>query len=289
MTLAAPEPLADVYLPRPARVEEVTPLTDAEIFFRLRAEEPGMVHGLPGQFLEVTVPGIGEAPISISSSVTRRGHGGDDWTWEMVVRRAGNVTAAMHRLAPGDRIGLRGPFGTHFPVDSRETRGRDLLLIAGGLGLVPLRSAIQYVLDRRRDYGRVTILVGTRSPADRLFIGELAEWAEAPGVRVLETVDTASPDWDGHVGVITTLLPRVEVDNARTTAILCGPPIMYKFVLLELHKLGLPDARIWMSLERHMKCAVGKCGHCQINGRYACQDGPVYRYLDIARTPEAIG
>jgi NAD(P)H-flavin reductase len=153
---------------------------------------------------------------------------------------------------------------------------------------VPLRSAIQYVLDHRNEYGAVTLLYGTRKPEDRLFVEELYEWKLRKDIRFVETVDAAGPAWGGNVGVITMLFEHLALDPARTVAVICGPPIMYKFVLIELKKYEIPNERIYLSLERHMKCGVGKCGHCQINGVYACQKGPVFRYADLAGLREAI-
>jgi NAD(P)H-flavin reductase len=205
----------------------------------------------------------------------------------MVVRQVGNVTRALHGMKAGGKLGVRGPFGTTFPVDT-DMQGKDLLFICGGIGLVPVRSAIQHVLGHRDDYGKVTILYGTKTPAERLFVEEAREWAAAPGVTFMETVDRGEADWTGNVGVITTLLPEVTIDTARTIAIVCGPPIMYKFVILELRNMQVADENVYVSLERNMKCGVGKCGHCQINSLYVCQDGPVFRFSDVAEIREAI-
>lgn len=271
----------DIYLPEPAEVVRVEPMTELEKFFEFRLADGRDLGHMPGQFAQVTVPGYGEAPISISSSPTQRG------IFQMVVRRVGTVTSAMHALKPGQKIGIRGPFGTHFPVED-VMKGQDILFICGGIGLVPVRSAIRYVLDHRKDYGKVVILFGAKSPAERLFTEELKAWASLPNVTVLETVDRADPQWKGNVGVITTLIPKITVDVAKTIAVICGPPIMYKFVILELDKIQFSRSRMYLSLERHMKCGVGKCGHCQINGLYACQDGPVFKYSDIQEVREAI-
>jgi NAD(P)H-flavin reductase len=273
----------DIYLPEPATLVDLRLMTEHEKFFRFRIDRPGGLGHRPGQFVEVSMPGIGECPISISSSPTRNGDG----TFELVVRDAGAVTAALHHLDPGARVGIRGPFGTHFPVDE-AMRGKDVVFICGGIGLVPVRSAIHYVLDHRDDYGKVTVLFGARSPAERLFIGELYELKTRDDVYFQETVDVADPSWGGNVGVITTLMPPLRIDPHHTVVIICGPPIMYRFVLLELHKHQVANSDIYFSLERRMKCGVGKCGHCQINGLYACQDGPVFRYADIASVREAI-
>ena len=205
----------------------------------------------------------------------------------MVVRDVGNVSSAMHRLKQGDRVFIRGPFGTSFPVDG-AMKGKDLLFITGGIGLVPVRSAIQYVLDNRSDYGRVMILFGAKTPADRLFVDEMDTWKRQNDITLLETVDHRDEKWSGPEGVITTLIPLVKCDPANTCAILCGPPIMYKFVIIELKKRGFTDDNLFVSLERHMKCGVGKCGHCQINNMYVCQKGAVFRFADISEIEEAL-
>ncbi len=282
-TVMEPTPQTDVYLPHPAVILETTPMTGNEMLFKIRSESGQPLNYKPGQFMQVSVPGYGEAPISIASSPTR--HGPD--TLEMVVRKVGSVTNALHQLGKGDRIGMRGPYGTNFPV-YEPMRNRDALFVLGGIGSCPVRSAIQYVLDKREDYGEVTILLGSRRPADRLFVDELHEWKQREDVTVLETVDVADPSWGGQVGVITTLFSQVTVYPSRTVAIVCGPPVMYKFVLLELDKLKIPRDRIYMSLERHMRCGVGKCGHCQMEHIYVCQKGPVFNYADIAGIKEAI-
>lgn len=283
MTAARISALKDIYLPQKAVVTEIYPMTATEKFFRFHLEEGDADDYMPGQFMEVTVPGIGEAPISISSSPTRI----DKTTFEMVIRKAGNVTTALHTLVPGDPVGLRGPYGTYFPVTD-AMKGKNVVFISGGIGLVPLRSAIHYVLDRREDYGEVAILSGTRRPEDRLFTEELYQWKTRNDVTFLETVDSADARWGGTVGVITTLIKQIRINPAQTVAVICGPPIMYKFVLLELRKLNVPIEQIYVSLERHMRCAVGKCGHCQINGLYTCQKGPVFNYADIFAVREAI-
>ena len=271
----------DIYLPLPATVGEVKPMTTLECFFSFRLDSGKPFGHRPGQFAEISIPGIGEAPISISSSPTR----GE--SFEMVVRNVGNVSGAMHNLRKGDKVFIRGPFGTTFPVDE-AMKGKDILFICGGIGLVPVRSAIQYVLDNRDDYGRVMILFGAKTPRDRLFTDEFEQWRNAKNVTLLETVDHRDEGWPGPEGVITTLMPLVKVDETRTVAIICGPPIMYKFVITELLKMKFREDQIYLSLERHMKCGVGKCGHCQINNIYVCQDGPVFKFSDVNDIEEAL-
>jgi len=256
-------------------------MTELERFFEIKLGSGNGLGDQPGQFVEISVPPIGEAPISISSPPSSNG------SFELVVRKAGRVTGALHGLEAGAKIGVRGPFGSTFPVDT-VMKGKDVLFIGGGIGLVPLRSAIKYVLEHREDYGRVRILYGTKSPAERLFVDELAEWNARDDVTFMETVDQGDEQWQGNVGVITTLIPGLGVDAANTIAVICGPPVMYKFVLIELFSLRIPHHNIYLSLERHMKCGVGKCGHCQINGLYVCQEGPVFEYSDVEAVEEAI-
>jgi len=277
-----PELERDVYLPEPATLVRAQPMTATERFLELKLESGRALGHMPGQFVQVSVPGFGEAPLSISSSPT------DGEAFQLVVRRVGSLTGALHRLAPGAALGVRGPYGTHFPVDT-DFRGRDLLFICGGIGLVPVRSAIRYVLHRRQDYGRVIILFGARTPKERLFTDELAAWAGRDDVEFLETVDRADGEWEGNVGVITTLMPKLSVEKDRTVAVICGPPVMYKFVLMGLYDMGIGPADTYVSLERRMKCGVGKCGHCQINGLYCCIDGPVFRFAELEGVTEAIG
>jgi sulfhydrogenase subunit gamma (sulfur reductase) len=271
----------DIYLPLPATVNEVRPVTKLESFFSCQLDSGEQLGHMPGQFVEVSIPGIGEAPISVSSSPTRKG------AFEMVIRKVGNVSKALHELTAGDKIFIRGPFGTSFPVDD-VMKGKDILFICGGIGLVPVRSAIQYVLDNRDDYGRIIILFGAKTPRERLFTDEFDQWRNAKNATLLQTVDRRDENWYGAEGVITTLLPLVKIDKDKTVAVICGPPIMYKFVIINLLDTGLREDQIYLSLERRMKCGVGKCGHCQINNIYVCQDGPVFKFSDITDIEEAI-
>jgi sulfite reductase subunit B len=255
-------------------------VTQREKLFEFSLRDGKELGHQPGQFVEVSIFGVGEAPISVSSSPTKRG------SFELVVREVGNVTSALHRLDRGDVVGIRGPFGRGFPL--QELMGKDILFVGGGIGLVPLRSLINYALDNRSSFNRVIIFFGAREPVERLFVDELAEWDQREDVEFLETVDRGDEKWTGNVGVITTLFPKIEIDPQRTVAIIVGPPIMYRFAIPEAQKKGIPDEHIIVSLERRMKCGVGKCGHCQINGVYVCQDGPVFTYAEIKNLPEAI-
>jgi sulfite reductase subunit B len=271
----APSP----YVPRMARIIAAEQMTETERFFRLQMEDGPLVYE-PGQFVAVCIFGIGEAPISICSSPTQ----GD--AFELTVRSVGLVTNALKNYKAGDRLGIRGPFGNHFDYDAMK--GQDVLFVAGGLGLAPTRSLIRYVLDKRQDFGNVTIMVGAREPKWLLFRDEIKDWAKRSDAKTLVTVDRADKDWKGNVGVITRLFSQIEMDPARTWAAIVGPPVMFKFTVLEVLAEGVPEHRIICSLERHMKCGVGKCGHCQIRGTYVCREGPVFTYQQVKRLREGI-
>lgn len=270
-----------VYLPQPAEVLEVRKLTELETHYRLRLENGAALEHAPGQFVQVSLLGVGECPISICSSPTRGS------TFELCVRRVGEVTEAIHRLRPGDIIGVRGPLGRGFNV--RELHGHDMLVVAGGCALAPARSLIQYVLDRRDRFGEFHVLYGARAPAELLFTDDLEQWSAATNTRCLVTVDRSDAAWRGHVGVVTRLFSQLpQLNRAQTKVAVIGPPVMFKFVMLELIERGIPERNIYCSLERRMKCGIGKCGHCQVNHLYACIDGPVFCYSEIATVQEAI-
>jgi sulfhydrogenase subunit gamma (sulfur reductase) len=271
----------DIYRPQMATVLRTEPMTAMERYFELKLDSGKELGNRPGQFVEVSILGIGEAPISVSSSPTQKG------SFQLVVRNTGNVTKAIHGLKPGDKLGIRGPFGTSFPVEG-SMKGKNIIFVCGGLGLAPVRSAINYVMDNRKNYGDVTVLYGCRNPSERLFANEILNWSCKDRVTCTETVDRGDESWKGNIGVITTLMTNMSVDPGRTVAIVCGPPVMYKFAVKSLYNAGMVAENIYVSLERHMKCGVGKCGHCQINGLYACQDGPVFKYADVADVKEAI-
>jgi NAD(P)H-flavin reductase len=256
-------------------------MTELERLFTIELGGGKSLGHEPGQFVMLSIPGVGEAPISITSSPSR-----SNGSFELCVRKMGDVTGVLHKMQTGDMVGIRGPFGHGFPID--EMRGKDVLFAPGGLGLAPLRSLINQVLDERKDFGRVIILYGAKRPAELLFQDELDEWSARDDVEFHVTVDRAEGDWDGNVGVITTLFPKISVDPHNTIAVACGPPIMYRFVLIEILGKGIPENHVYLSLERRMKCGVGKCGHCQINGIYCCQSGPVFTYDQIKNVPEAL-
>lgn len=270
------------YIPFDCRLVSVTALTKLGKLFRFERLDGKSFGQQPGQFVQVSIPGFGEAPISVSSSPTRGNY------LELGVRKIGALTAAMHDLKVGDKVGMRGPFGTYFPI--ADLQKKDLLLIAGGCGLAPLRSLIQYVEDRRAEFGDVTILYGAKSPEDLMYQDELQVWKKSADLSCQVTVDNKAEGscWSGDVGLITKLILPLKINPAHTIAVICGPPVMYKFVIEELNTKGLDSKSIVVSLERHMKCGVGKCGHCTIEHLYCCLDGPVFWLHDVYRVRGAL-
>jgi len=270
----------DLYYPQITKITQVRSFTKLEKWFEIVLPGNRNLNHQPGQFVQVSLFGFGEAPISITSAPNNRG------TFELCIRKVGRLTEALHRLEPGDSVGIRGPFGQGF--DLSKFKNKDILVIGGGIGIVPLRSLINSIIDDRKSYGRLIILYGAKNPGELLYQDELATWVQDPTIEYFVTVDQATPDWSGKVGVITTLIPPLELDLDNTVVAVVGPPVMYKFVLMALKTKRIPDEQIYLSLERRMKCGVGKCGHCQINHSYVCQDGPVYPYSDLKQLPEAI-
>ena len=267
-------------IPQAATIKRMEKMTEYETLFEIEKDDHTPLNHLPGQFVEVSIFGIGEAPISISSPP-------GSTSFELVVRAVGDVTKKLHAMSPGDKIGIRGPLGHGFDVD--ELEGKNLLFIAGGLGIVPMRSLFNYVVENRNDFNEVTVLYGCKEPNELLFREEIRQWYQRDDIVKKLAVNKVpeGQQWNGDIGVITTLIPKVKFNPKNTTAIVVGPPIMYRYVLRELKNIGMPDENILLSLERKMKCGVGKCGHCQINGVYVCREGPVYRYSEMKDLPEA--
>jgi len=273
------------YLEAPARIMRSSNLTADVRLFDIRFDDPALADSFefrPGQFVMLGVLGVGEAPFSLPSAPTRRG------AFQLAIRRAGSLTDYLFdHVREGDLVGVRGPLGNGFPVE--KLRGADLLLVAGGLGMVPLRGLLQYVIDLRHEFGRVTLLYGARSPDQVLFSQELASLARRGDARVLLSVDRDDGQpWAGRVGVVTELLDDVELEPERTFAVACGPPVFYRFMLERLVKRGLGKDRIYLSLERRMECGVGKCGHCAVGYTFTCLHGPVFSYWDALNLPELV-
>jgi len=264
----------DPMLPQPYLVREVfkeTPDT-----FTLRLDPENAVNETvfrPGQFSMLWVFGVGEMPISISGDPALHNR------LVYTVRSVGQATHSLVNQRVGSGVGVRGPFGTGWPVEA--ARGRDVIVVAGGIGLAPLRPVIYQVLQNRKNYGRLVILYGGRSPRDLLYREELAKWTRNSETQVLVTVDYGGLSWRGHVGVVTTLFKYSRLHPARSVAMVCGPEIMMRFVIRELEAAGLSRDDIYLSMERNMNCAVGFCGHCQYGPHFICKDGPVFRYEQV--------
>lgn len=266
---AQADPMAPRFLTVLRRTQETTDVVTLEI----AAGDDGF-RFLPGQFNMLYAFGVGEVAISIS---------GDPARPESIVhtiRAVGPVSTALTRLQPGDSIGLRGPFGSAWPVE--QAVAKDVLVLGGGIGLVPLRPAIHHLLARREAYGNVAILYGAREPAEMLYPQELDAWRRGPDIQVQVTVNRAGTDWRGQVGYVTDLLPRTRFDLANTVAMICGPEPMIRASVVALQDLGVAAGQVFVSLERNMKCAIGHCGHCQFGPHFICKDGPVYSYDRVA-------
>ena len=227
-----------------------------------------------GQFNMLYAFGAGEVPISISGNASESGG------FVHTIRAVGPTTQALQRLKPRAQVGVRGPFGVPWPLD--KAKGKDVVILAGGIGLPPLRPVIYHVLSHRKDYGRLVILYGARQPKDVLFPSELARWKKKKDVQVEVTVDSADPSWMGNVGVVPKLIQLAAFDPFNTVAMMCGPEIMMRYAIEGLKTRGISDDRIFVSLERNMKCAVGFCGHCQYGSEFICKDGPVFPYARVS-------
>jgi sulfhydrogenase subunit gamma (sulfur reductase) len=274
----------NIYLPYLARITRILPQIEDHKLFELTfvdgSQRDDFAHR-PGQFIELSILGTGEAPISISSSPTRPG------SIELCVRRIGRVTNALHNLPKDSLVGVRGPYGNGFPIE--KLRGNHLLLVAGGLGMAPLRSLLWFALDNRSEFKRMVLMYGAKIPDEMLFKYELLSLLDRPDLECMLTVDKDEEGiWPANIGVVTSLFDRIDLDPKSTYATVCGPPVMYRFVLKELLKRKFSKDRILMSLERKMKCGVGKCGHCAIGYKYTCIDGPIFTYWDAMNLPEMI-
>lgn len=264
----------DPYLPLPYRVLAVHQDTPDVVTLDMEPVGAAIPEPKPGQFTMLYAFGVGEAPISVSGAPV------DGAPLVHTVRGVGAVSNAIIRLHPGQEIGVRGPYGTAWPIE--EADSHDILFVAGGLGLAPLRPAVRHVLANRDRYGRVSLLYGTRGPEDMLYREELTEWRRMLDVEIEVTVDHADRTWRGAVGVVTNLIPRAGFDPAHTTAMVCGPEVMMRFSIMGLQGAGLPFERTYLSLERSMKCGMGLCGRCQFGADFVCKEGAVMRYDRIA-------
>jgi NAD(P)H-flavin reductase len=266
-----------------AEIAGVIHLTDMEKLFHIRLTDPAereRFSFLPGQFVMVELPGFGEVPISISGSNSQKGF------IELCIRKAGTVTTMLHRAKAGSPVGIRGPFGTWFPM--QKMRGHNLLLIAGGLGLAPLRSAVIYATENRADFREVHILYGTGERSQLLFDYQYEQWRRVDGVNLAITLDRPDAGWQGPSGTVNRLLETIDVAMDDTYAIVCGPPVMFKSVCTRLGEMGMPRDRMFVSLERRMHCGMGKCCRCNVGSTYVCMEGPVFDFWTVMNLKEAI-
>jgi len=275
-----------VCTPHNAKIIKITSLTHTTKLYELEFVDQHVNDFFdfsPGQFVLLTIFGVGEVPIGITSSPAQRG------SFELAIRNVGNVTNKIHGLETGTIVGIKGPFGNGFPME--KCKHKDILFVCGGTGYFPLRSAFKDAIAKRESFGKVMILYGDRCPDDVLFPEENDEYKSREDIIFHQTVDRDDDRcWDGNVGVVTTLFPKVkdEIDPENTIVMVTGPPIMYKFVIMDLEKMGIPAKNIYLSLERKMKCGVGKCCHCGIGDKFACLDGPVFSLDQIQGLLEAL-
>jgi len=272
-----PQTSFDPMLPFPVAIRRTTWETDDT--FTLLMEPPAADGArfkfLPGQFNMLYVFGVGEVAISISSDPQKPN------LIAHTIHRVGTVTTVLSRSKRGEFIGVRGPFGSSWPIE--KAKGMDVIVVAGGIGLAPLRSVLYSLFRRRKDYGRIVLMYGARSPLDLLYRVELEQWSKLDGLDVLVTVDRGDSSWKGHIGVVTNLFSYIKMDPPATMAMVCGPEVMMKFTIQELERRGLPLEHLHLSMERNMKCAVGFCGHCQYGPKFICKDGPVFSFPQLSQ------
>jgi NAD(P)H-flavin reductase len=271
------------YLPYPVRIDDIVIETEDgnlktfKLVLENEAEREAWSH-VPGQFAMLSLAGQGEIPIGIASSPTEKGH------LLFTVNRAGKVTTALHQMKVGDRMGVRGPLGNGFPV-ADKLKGRNIVIIAGGFAFTTLRATLLYMLANRDDYGKITVIYGARTPGMLLYRDELAQWAERDDVDLHVTIDREAEGWDGLVGFVPTIAGEVGPSPDNAAALICGPPIMIKFTMPPLEKIGWTDDQVYLSLENRMKCGVGLCGHCNVGPFFVCKDGPVLTRAEAGKLP----
>ncbi len=271
--------LENHYQPFPARIIRKKRVTDRDSFFQLRLEDRERADAFafnPGQFMQLSIPGVGEFPVTICSSPAQAG------VIDLVIRRVGRATETLHGMEENDLVGLRGPYGNGFPMEFLE--GRDLLMIGGGLGIGPIRSVLWYAVHHRGLYGNLCLIFGAKRASDVLFREELDELAHRRDVQTLYCLEEDDPNWPYEKGRVTDFIELAAMDLEKVGVVVCGPPVMYRFVFDRLIELGFPKDAIFMTLERRMKCGIGKCGHCICGTKYVCLDGPVFTYWDIVST-----
>ena len=275
--------MRNTYVPFPMKVEKIV-IEDPDKMLRTydlvfsNEEDKEEFKFMPGQFCEFSILGKGESPFGIASSPT------EEDILKFTVNRTGSVTNEIHYLQEGDEVGIRGPLGNFYPVE--KFKGENIVIIGGGFAFTTLRSLLVYILQNRNDYGEVTVIYGVRNPDLFIYKDELAIWDTRDDLKLYLTIDKSVDKWDKMVGFVPTVTKEIAPDPEKSWAVVCGPPIMIKFTLPVLLKLGFPDERIYTSLERRMKCGIGKCGRCNIGSKYICIDGPVFSYAELKEIPE---
>lgn len=270
------------YKPVPAKVVKITDEAPGIKTFRLkfeRAADRKAFSFMPGQFGQFSLMGIGEATFSMCSPPSKE-------EIEISVRNVGNVTNAMFTMEKGDLIGVRGPFGNGFPVE--EIKGKDVIIVAGGIGFPPLASVVEYILKRRENYGKVWVLYGVKEVSDLIYTDRANRWADSYNIKIIQTVEDRCRAWDGCIGLVTEQLKKLKIKPENTAGLSCGPPIMLKFVARQLQNLGLEAKDVYLSMERMMQCGIGKCGHCNIGDKYVCRDGPVFSLEELRKMQEDV-
>ncbi len=271
---------SNLYLPDMATIQEVIEETQNIKTFRVTLNNPDAMRSFrfePGQVGQLSVFGVGESTFVINSPPSRMDY------LQFSVMRVGELTERLHKLRPGDQIGVRAPLGNCFPY--KAMKGKDIVFVGGGIGMAPLRTLLLYMLDNREDYGKITLLYGARSPSDMAFSYELPDWLGRPDMTTELTVDNGAPGWERHIGLIPNVLKEMAPSSKDAFAVTCGPPIMIRFTIEALHSLGFEDDRIITTLEKRMKCGVGICGRCNIGTKYVCKDGPVFTNAQLRRQP----
>ncbi len=272
-----------IYVPEIATITKISQMSPTEKLFEIKIDNPESQKAFdffPGQFVELTVFGLGEAPFSIPSSPNNKDF------FQLCIRDAGNVSGALHRMKPGDKIGIRGPFGKgYFPFE--KMKGKDVMIVVGGLGLAPVMPLIHTILEDRENYKKLVIIYGSVDPENILFKKDIEDWKKRDDIELCLTVDNPDESWQGEVGVCTNFIPGIDC-SPDSYAVVCGPPVMYKFVVSEFERKCIKPENIFLSLERRMECGVGKCNHCHVGNKLSCIDGPVFSLWDIRNLKEAI-
>ncbi len=258
---------------RPIKTEVLDVITETPTIKTLRLQPGEPIFFQTGQFIELTVPGVGEAPFTPSSRPSRKD------VLEVTIMRVGKVTEKIHQLKKGDTVGLRGPFGNGYPLE--EFKGREVLVVGGGCGFAPLRSLMYSLFEISGELKKLSFRGGCKNPEEFLYRGEIAEWSKRKDLDIELTVDKGDKNWKGKVGLVTVIIDSVDMDYKTGIGIVCGPPIMMKFATRKLMEMGFRDKNIYLSMEKNMSCGIGKCGHCRIGNYYACKDGPVFSYDKI--------